>query len=75
VLNRLYMDNPREEAIFRRRLLSAYSLQEEEHQVIDVIASTLVEVVGIFDLLLFGPDARESFQSELGQLLGEAMKL
>jgi hypothetical protein len=52
VLDRLCIDNPRGEVIFRRQLLSAYSLQEEEHQVIDVIASTLAEVGGILDPLL-----------------------
>jgi hypothetical protein len=75
VLNRLCIDNPRGEAIFRGQLLSAYNPQEEEHRVTDIMESTLAEVIGILDPLLFVPDARESFQSELGQLLGEAVKL
>ncbi|KAI9858939.1 MAG: hypothetical protein M1813_007241 [Trichoglossum hirsutum] len=75
VLDRLYMETPRGEAIFRRRLLSAYHPQEEEHQVMNVMESTLAEVVGILDPLLFSPDVRERFQSELGQLLVEAVNL
>jgi hypothetical protein len=75
VLDRLYIDSPRGEAIFRRRLLSAYNPEDEEHQVTNVMESTVAEVVGILDPLLFGPETRESFQSELGQLLGEAVKL
>ncbi|KAI9769838.1 MAG: hypothetical protein M1840_003832 [Geoglossum simile] len=65
VLERLYTDNPRGEAIFRRRLLSAYKPEEEEYQVAKVMESTQAEVVGLLDPLLFGLNARESFRSEL----------
>jgi hypothetical protein len=75
VLERLYTDNPRGEAIFRRRLLSAYKPEEEEYQVAKVVESTQAEVVGLLDPLLFSLNARENFRSELGKLLQEAVKL
>jgi hypothetical protein len=57
VLERLYTDNPRGEAIFRRRLLSAYKPEDEEHQVAKVVESTQAEVVGFLDPLLVGLNA------------------
>ncbi|KAI9781867.1 MAG: hypothetical protein M1839_005661 [Geoglossum umbratile] len=75
VLERLYTDNPRGEVIFRRRLLSAYKAEDEEYRVANIMESTQAEVVGFPDPLIFGLDARESFRSELGKLLQEAVKL
>lgn len=73
VLGLLSQSSPREEAIFRLRLLSAYKHEQQEH-IRSVAASTLSDVIGILSPLLL-PKSINGFQSEFGVLLQEAFKL
>ncbi|KFY67382.1 hypothetical protein V496_01573 [Pseudogymnoascus sp. VKM F-4515 (FW-2607)] len=73
VLERLLQANSRDEAIFRLRLLSAYKSEENTH-VTSVVKSTIQEVVTVLGPLI-SPDLQGDFQSKLGKLLQEAVKL
>jgi hypothetical protein len=73
VLDRLSEGSAREEAIFRRLILSAYQHKEQDH-ITSVVASTISEVVDIFNPLLAG-NLRDGFQSEFSKLAQEAVRL
>jgi hypothetical protein len=73
VLESLLEGSPRDEAIFRVRLLSAYKGEQQKH-LTNVVADTISEVVAILGPLL-APDSRDGFQSEFRRLLQEAVKL
>lgn len=74
VLDRLYMNNHRLEAIFRLQLLFAHEHDEETYMT-GILQSIVGEVVGLLDPLLFAPNSREEFQSELWKLLQDAVKI
>jgi hypothetical protein len=73
VMDRLFEDNPHEEAIFRLRLLSAYKRDEHRH-LTGVVASVVSEVVDILGRLIV-PDSQNIFRLEFEKLLQEAIKL
>ncbi|KAL5349554.1 hypothetical protein ACLOAV_005849 [Pseudogymnoascus australis] len=73
VLERLFGVNSRDEAVFRLQLLAAYKSEENRH-VTSVVKSTIQEVVAVLGLLI-SPDLQGDFQSKLGKLLQEAVKL
>jgi hypothetical protein len=75
VLTRLSRVSPRGEAIFRLRLLSAYTPEEGELRRKEILESTLAEIVRLLNPLLFGPNSQESFRSELSRLLRNGMNL
>lgn len=75
VLIRLSRGSPRGEAIFRLRLLSAFTPDEEELRRREILESTLSDIVKLLDPLLFGPNAQEGFRSELGRLLRDGLNL
>ncbi|RFU28229.1 hypothetical protein B7463_g8102, partial [Scytalidium lignicola] len=74
-MDNLYEDSPRDEAIFRMRLLSAFKPQEQQRQIESIIRFTITEIVSLLEPLLFTPDAKDRFQSRLEQLLWQAVKL
>ncbi|KFX96519.1 hypothetical protein O988_05267 [Pseudogymnoascus sp. VKM F-3808] len=73
VLERLFQVNYRDEAIFRLKLLSAYKSEENRH-ITGVVKSTMQEVATILGPLV-SPDLLGDFQSKLGELLLEGVKL
>lgn len=75
ILDSLYEKSPRDEAMVRLRLLSAYKLDDQRHQVDNVVRFTAGEIVNLLEPLLFTVDAKERFQSKLEDLLGQAIGL
>jgi hypothetical protein len=73
VLERLLRVNSRDEAIFRLQLLSAYKNEENRH-ITSIVKSTIQEVVTVLGPLI-SPHLQGDFQSKLGKLLQEAVKL
>ncbi|KAH8812670.1 hypothetical protein F5884DRAFT_314917 [Xylogone sp. PMI_703] len=74
-LNNLYEDSPREEAIFRMRLLSAFKPLEQQRRIETIVQSTLAEIVTLLEPLLFTPEMKDEFQSNLERLLYQAVQL
>lgn len=73
VLVRLSRGSPREEAIFRLRLLSAYK-HDEQHHLMSVVEATTSEIADTLDPLI-ASNSRDAFESEFNKLLQEAVKL
>ncbi|CZR66027.1 uncharacterized protein PAC_15927 [Phialocephala subalpina] len=75
ILNQLYKENPRREAIFRSQLRYAYKPEVEQGRVTSIVKSATDKVVGFLGPLLFAPNAEVDFRSEFEGLLWEAVDL
>jgi hypothetical protein len=75
ILNQLYKENPRREAIFRSQLRYAYKPEVEQGRVTSIVKSAADKAVGFLGPLLFAPNSKGDFRSEFERLLQEAVNL
>jgi hypothetical protein len=75
ILNQLYKENPRKEAIFRLLLLGAIKPEAEQSRVTIIVKSATDKVVDLLGPLLFAPNAERDFRSEFEELLQDAVDL
>jgi len=75
ILNQLYKENPRREAIFRLQLLSAYKPEVEQGRITSIVKSATDKVADLLGPLLFAPNAQRDFRSEFEGLLQDAVAL
>ncbi|CZR52766.1 uncharacterized protein PAC_02643 [Phialocephala subalpina] len=75
ILNQLYKENPRKEAIFRLILLGAIKPEAEESRVTSIVKSATDKVVDLLGPLFFAPNAEREFRSEFEELLQDAVDL
>lgn len=75
ILNQLYKENPRKEAIFRSQLRYAYRPGFEQDRVTRILKSATDKMVGLLGPLLFAPDAEGIFRYEFERLLQQAVDL
>lgn len=75
ILDQLYKEDPRREAIFRSQLRHAYKPEAEQSRVTSIVKSATDKVVGFLGPLLFAPNAEDNFRSEFERHLHEAVSL